>query len=192
MRCISCHRLSWRFICDICATTILQPSISKRKIGTLEVYSFYKYQHISKYITAKYSLLGFRIYRAFGRITTKPFMQNFTQTLDNPIYIIGIDEKVRYGYSNVAILTHSMKTQHTLPLHHTLIAQNPVNYAGKTLDFRLNNPRNFRYRGKEGIDAILVDDTITTGVTLQEAYITLKEHNVNVLFALTLSDAKEE
>jgi len=116
-------------------------------------------------------------------------MQSFAQSLQEPIYIIGIDEKIRYGYSHVSILAHSMKTPLSIPLHHKLIAQNSVNYAGKSLDYRLNNPRDFRYTGKENIDAILVDDTITTGVTLQEAYITLQQHNVNVLFALTLSDS---
>jgi len=59
------------------------------------------------------------------------------------------------------------------------------------LDFRLENSRDFRYSGKSDIEAILVDDTITTGITLQEAYILLEKYNVNVLFALTLADAKE-
>lgn len=192
MRCISCHRLSIKAICPLCATTILQPSVSIRKIGSLEVYSFYNYHNISKYIVSKYSIFGYRIYKAFANMTVKPFMYAFIKSVQKPIYIIGIDETIKYGYSNVAILSHAMKTSHTIVLHHSLIAQNRVNYAGKSLDFRLNNPRDFIYRGKEGIDAILVDDTITTGVTLQEAYSTLQKHHVNVLFALTLSDAKIE
>jgi competence protein ComFC len=137
-------------------------------------------------------MMGYRIYKAFANMTVKPFMHEFINGVEKPIYIIGIDETIKQGYSNVAILTHAMKTPLSIPLHHSLIAQNRVNYAGKSLQFRLDNPRDFKYKGKEGIDAILVDDTITTGVTLQEAYSTLQQHNVNVLFALTLSDAKVE
>ncbi|MEA2028562.1 MAG: ComF family protein [Campylobacterota bacterium] len=191
MRCISCHRLSWKSICSTCSTTILKPSISKRMVGSLEVYSFYHYQNISKYIASKYTMHGYLIYRALANITTKPFMQEFSQSLSKPLYIIGIDEKIRYGYSHVAILTHVMQTPLSIPLHHKLVAQNQVNYAGKSLDYRLNNPRDFKYSGKGDIEAILVDDTITTGITLQEAYITLQQYNVKILFALTLSDAKE-
>jgi len=192
VRCISCHRLSYSTICELCATTILHPSISMRKIGSLEVYSFYNYHNISKYIISKYTMQGYLVYRAFAKITIKPFIKNFIKGLDSPIYIIGIDEEPKHGYSNVAVLTHSMYTPLSIPLHYKLIAQNKVNYAGKSLEYRLNNPRDFRYCGKEGIEAILVDDTITTGITLQEAYSTLQKHDVKVLFALTLSDAKIE
>ena len=191
MRCLSCHQLSLVAICKECKESILKPSITKRDIGDLEVYSFYKYQNISDFITSKYSVVGYRIYKELAKITTKPFINKFIENIDNPIYIIGIDEHINYGYSNVAILTHSMKTKLSTPLHNTLIAQNRVSYAGKSLDFRLENSRDFRYSGKSDIEVILVDDTITTGITLQEAYILLKRYNVDVIFALTLADAKE-
>ncbi len=71
------------------------------------------------------------------------------------------------------------------------MAQNRVSYAGKTLQYRIENPRNFIYKGTSSVDAILVDDIITTGITLQEAQNVLLSHGVNVLFALTLADAKE-
>jgi len=71
------------------------------------------------------------------------------------------------------------------------MAQNRVHYAGKDLQFRLNHPRHFTYTGKSYIDVILVDDIITTGITLQEAQKVLIQHNVNVLFALTLADVEE-
>jgi competence protein ComFC len=41
------------------------------------------------------------------------------------------------------------------------------------------------------VHAILVDDIITTGITLQEAQKVLMQHGVNVLFALTLADVEE-
>jgi len=190
MRCLSCHQLSLMAICKECKRGIFKPQITKREIGGLEVYSFYKYQDISDFITSKYSVMGYRIYKELAKITTKPFMKRFIKNIDKPIYIIGIDEHNNYGYSNIAILTHSMKSKLSIPLHHTLIAQNRVSYAGKSLEFRVNNSRDFKYIGKNNIDAILIDDTVTTGITLQEAYILLKTYNVNILFALTLADAK--
>ncbi len=104
---------------------------------------------------------------------------------------MGIDEYVKSGYAHVALLTRAMKTKTSIPKHSALMARNRVNYSGKSLQFRLQNPREFVYKGKENIDAILVDDIITTGITLQEAQKVLMAHGVNVLFALTLADVQE-
>ncbi len=73
----------------------------------------------------------------------------------------------------------------------TLHASSDVKYAGKSLEFRLNNPRNFKYTGPKNIDVVLVDDIVTTGSTLKEAKEVLKNHNVNVLFSLVLADLRE-
>ena len=120
----------------------------------------------------------------------KPFIQKFVQEDSSPVGIIGIDETVKSGYSHVACLTQKMKTTVSTPYHASLLSQNSVNYAGKTLQYRLDHPRDFQYKGPKGIDVILVDDIITTGITLQEAQLTLQKHQVNVLFALTLADAQ--
>jgi len=40
------------------------------------------------------------------------------------------------------------------------------------------------------IEVILVDDIVTTGLTLQEAETILNKNGIVVLFALTLADAK--
>ncbi|TET87658.1 MAG: ComF family protein, partial [Sulfurovum sp.] len=95
------------------------------------------------------------------------------------------------GYAHVALLTRAMKTKYSKPLHASLMARNRVNYSGKTLQYRLENPRDFVYKGVSDIDVILIDDIITTGITLQEAQKVLTEHGVNVLFALTLADVEE-
>ncbi len=58
------------------------------------------------------------------------------------------------------------------------------------LDFRLDNPRGFVYNGLSDIDVILVDDIITTGLTIQEAKEKLEDNGVRVLFAITLADAR--
>ena len=124
-------------------------------------------------------------------MTMKPFIEEFVESDDRRVYIVGVDEYVKSGYAHVALLTHAMKTKYSIPLHSTLMARNRVNYSGKDLQFRLNNPRDFVYTGKSNIDVILVDDIITTGITLQEAQKVLIQHGVNVLFALTLADVEE-
>ena len=134
---------------------------------------------------------GYRIYKALANMTLKPFIEEFVESDDRDVYIVGIDEIVKNGYAHVALLTRAMKREYVIPQHCALMAQNRVNYSGKSLQFRLENPRDFIYTGKSNIDVILVDDIITTGITLQEAQKVLLSHDVNVLFALTLADVEE-
>jgi competence protein ComFC len=166
-------------------------NIGTRKIGTLDVISFYKYSTLESLLLTKHKPEGYRIYKALAKITMKPFIEEFIENDDRKVYIVGIDEYVKSGYSHVALLTRAMKTKYSLPLHSSLMAQNRVNYSGKDLQFRLSNPRNFKYTGKRNVDVILVDDIITTGITLQEAQKVLLENGVNVLFALTLANVEE-
>jgi len=154
------------------------------------VISFYRYSVIEPLLLHKHKPEGYRIFRDLAKVTLKPFIENFVREDPKPVAIIGIDETIKNGYSHVAAMTRQMKTRISKPLHAALLSRNSVNYAGKTLQYRLNHPRDFRYRGPEGIDAILIDDIITTGITLQEAQSILKHHHVNVLFALTLADAR--
>lgn len=191
MRCLSCQKISFRTFCKECQKSILKPNITKRVIGTLDVYSFYKYSSIEPILLTKHTALGYRVFSAIADITFKPFINEFILNDSRKVYIVGIDEKVKNGYSHVALLTNSMKSKFSKVLHASLISSNNTTYSGKTLQFRLENPRNFTYRGKKDIDAILIDDIITTGTTLQEAQKVLEENGVNVLFALTLADAKE-
>ncbi len=125
-------------------------------------------------------------------MTMKPFMQEFTENNDGDVYIVGVDEYVKSGYAHVSLLTSAMKSKTSIPEHASLLATKRVNYSGKSLQYRLDNPREFVYTGTEDVHAILVDDIITTGITLQEAQKVLMQHGVNVLFALTLADVEEE
>jgi len=190
VRCISCHKLSWNTFCSRCQIKLLKPSITKRKVGSLEVYSFFKYQHIEDLLLTKHTSQGFILYKALAKMVFRPFIRNFIYNDSRKVYIIGIDEVVKNGYSHVALLTHQMRYRKVEILHSKLIAQNPIKYAGKTLEFRLSNPRDFVYSGVPNIEVILVDDIITTGLTLQEAKRVLEQSGVVVLFALTLADAK--
>ena len=191
MRCYACGRLSWNILCDTCKTQLFHPTIGTRTVGTLDVVSFYKYTALEPLLLTKHTPQGYRIYKELAKMTLKPFIEEFIEHDDGNVYIVGIDEVLQNGYAHVALLTRSMNTSHTIPLHASLLAQNRVQYAGKDLQFRLNNPRDFIYTGKNNIDVILVDDIITTGITLQEAQKVLLSHGINVLFALTLADVEE-
>ncbi len=191
MRCLSCHRLSRTVICPECRERLLIPTVTKRKVGTLEVISLFKYKNIESFLLTKHTPLGYRLYRYFSRVFVKPFMDDFATHIDETVTLIAIDERCHGGYSHTALLSHEAKGPKIEVAHSTLLAQNRVNYAGRSLQFRLDNPRDFRYTGRAGIEAVLIDDIITTGVTLQEAQQELERHGVEVLFALTLADARE-
>ena len=191
MRCFSCSKLSIPILCEACVNQLFRINMGTRTIGTLDVISFYKYSVLESLLLTKHKPEGYRIYKALAKMTMKPFIQEFAENAEGEVYIIGVDEYVKSGYAHVAVLTHTMQSKKIKPLHSSLMAQNRVNYSGKDLQFRLANPRNFKYTGKKNIDVILVDDIITTGITLQEAQKVLLSHGVNVLFALTLADVEE-
>jgi competence protein ComFC len=191
MRCYLCAKLSFSIFCKTCKDNLLTTRVYTRKIGTLDVISFYKYSMLESLLLTKHKPEGYRVYKALANMTLKPFIDEFIKSDDRKVYIIGVDEYVKSGYSHVALLTHAMKRKDSIPLHSSLMARNRVKYSGKDLQFRLNNPRDFVYTGKSDIDVILVDDIITTGISLQEAQKVLIESGVNVLFALTLADVEE-
>ena len=190
MRCFACHSLSFSVICLPCQRTIFKPTIKKRTVGLLDIYSFYSYSTIESLLLLKHKQQGYRVFNYLAKITLKPFIEEFTLQDKRNITIIGVDEKIKNGYSHVACMTKQMQTSHSFVQHASLISQNSINYAGKTLKYRQNNPRDFIYRGKENINAILIDDIITTGLTLKEANQTLQKHKVSVEFALVLADVR--
>ena len=191
MRCYSCSKLSFDILCKRCKAELFVPTISTRKVGTLDVISFFKYATLEPLLLTKHKPEGHRIYKALANMTMKPFMEEFAEHDDGDVYIVAIDEHVKSGYSHVALLSHAMKSRHVIPQYGALMARNRVNYSGRSLQFRLDNPRDFVYTGKKDVDVILVDDIVTTGITLQEAHKVLMQHGVNVLFALTLADVEE-
>jgi competence protein ComFC len=64
-----------------------------------------------------------------------------------------------------------------------------VSYSGKSKQFRLLNPRDFELKKVNEKSVILVDDIITTNLTLTQAVTALQKENIEVLFCLTLADA---
>jgi len=191
MRCISCHRLSIEIVCSSCDEKLFKANISKRRVANMEVISLFKYKNIEQFLLTKHTSIGYRVYRYFSKNFIAPLIHKYVDASATKVHIIPIDESVSSGYSHTALLAHGIDTPLGIVYHAKLLATNRVNYAGKSLQFRLDNPRDFIYTGRENIDAIILDDIITTGITLQEAEIELSRHGVNVLFALTLADARD-
>ncbi len=190
MYCLICNNLSFSHICKRCKKEFLTPKITKRVLSNgLEVYSFYKYKYIEKLLLTKHKFIGYFIYNIMAKESFKKFADTFF--LEKPIYSFAIDDNINNGYSHSAILNKALKSNTIKPLFSKLRATNHINYSGKTLSFREANPRKFQYTFKENINAVLVDDIITTGTTLREADILLVKYKVNVLFALTLADARD-
>lgn len=188
MKCQSCEGFSFSLVCKRCKKTYLTPSFFKRELQKdFFVYSFYEYEQIKELINSKYYFHGDKIYKILAELSFKKFAKNFNYK--NTI-AIPIDDHTRHNFSQTSILAMSLKCKNIMPIYSTLKAKNNVKYAGRDLEFRKNNPRNFMYNGKENLQIILVDDIVTTGLTILEAKETLEKYGCEILFALTLSDAK--
>jgi len=190
MYCLLCGNFSFNHICKKCKKEFLKPSLYKRVIDSdFEVYSFYKYSAIKNLILTKHKFVGYFIYHILARESFQKFAKEFKFT--DQIYSFACDDHIKSGYSHTAILNKYLNSTFIKPVYSVLRAQNQVNYSGKSLQFRESNPRNFKYSYRSNIDAIIVDDIITTGTTIKEAKKTLEANGVNLLFALTLADARE-
>jgi len=188
MRCQLCLNLSWQPICKNCLDILLTPTLSKRVLDDgLEVYSSYKYSEISKLLHTKHTYIGAKIFLQLGKHAISPFVKAFE---NQDIYILPIDDHVRSGYSHSAILARSI-SQHIKPIYGALRAKNKIRYSGQKLSVRQKNKRDFKLTCRADIDVILIDDIVTTGNTLIEARECCKKENINVLFAITLADARE-
>jgi len=187
LRCLSCSSLSFKIFCRECQREFLTPSLYKRDIKKFSIYSLFKYGDISEILTTKHTPVGYRVYKFLGKEILKPFIIEFIKNYGREIYIIGVDEKVKSGYSHIALLTHQLNgIENIKVLHSAILSQNSVSYSGKSREFRLKNPRKFIYSGKRDIEVILIDDIITTGTTLKEARDILEKSGVKVLFGVTL------
>ncbi len=189
MRCLSCECFSLIHICKDCQNRYLKPSLHKRELSAKTIaLSFYKYEDIKDLLHTKHTPLGYYIFDILAKNSFAFFAKNFEfSSLANSI---AIDDRLSSGYSHTAVLNHSLKSKYIKPLHNRLKAQNRVNYSGKSKEFRLLNPRNFKLSGVKNSDVILVDDIITTGTTLLEAQKIIENSNNNLLFSLTLADAR--
>ena len=188
MKCLSCESLSYQIICKTCQQNLLTPSFHKRELEKdFYNYSFYSFSEIEDLITSKYYFHGDRVFNILAKLSFQKFAQNFE--FDELVYSIGIDEHTRHEFSQTAILSRHLKSKDIKPIFNQLKATNTVKYAGHDLEYRQKNKRKFK-TSLANKKIILVDDLITTGTTILEAKKTLEKKNNEVLFSLTLADAK--
>lgn len=185
MKCLLCAKFSLKIICMHCLDCI-DVNLRKR-VGSdgFVVYSFFDYSNIEFLLKSKYTLIGSRIYKSLS-LKAASYMPKLDS---NDIYGIGIDDRALEYYSHSGIIVRCFSNI-VAPLYGVFVATNDVSYAGKSLEFRRQNKKHFKYSGKNNINAILFDDVVTTGTSIDEAREVLLSNGVNVLFALVLSDAR--
>ncbi len=188
MRCHLCLSISWQSLCKNCLKTILKPSPSKRVLEDgLIVYSVYSYKNIKNLLHTKHTYHGAKIFSELTKYALLPLVKTFTC---KDIYSLPIDDHTRSGYSHTAIIAHELR-EVIKPLYGKLRAKNRTRYSGKKLYIREREKRDFNLKCKENLDIVLIDDIVTTGNTLREAHAICKKNNINVIFAVTLANAKE-
>ncbi|WP_353662005.1 ComF family protein [Hydrogenimonas sp. SS33] len=183
MRCHSCRRFSFSPLCGACRKLYLRPEPSIRTLPSgLNVVSLYAYDEIEPFLLTKHHPHGWFIYRILAKeaFAVLERAEHF--------HAVAVDDDATGGYSHTALLAKGLAKRGYRSMHGVLRAQNRVSYSGQSREFRLSNPRDFRYSGPGGIDAVLVDDIVTTGLTLQEAQGVLMRHGVNVRGAIVLAD----
>ena len=190
MRCFACGVLSWHVICNDCLENLSLTKPSPRVLENgLKVYSFFSYSNVAPLLHVKHLFHGHKVYELLAKASFSKFVQDFEP--NEILHVIPIDDHVRSGYSHTAILAKALKSKNLKIHYNSLRSTSNVSYSGKSLNYRKANPRCFTCKLKKPLDIILVDDIITTGSTLLEASMMLKEEGHNPLFALTLADAKD-
>lgn len=189
MLCLTCKNLSFEIICKDCQKNLLTPSFHKREIDDgFFNYSFYSLSELEDLLNSKYHFFGDKVFNILAKLSFEKFAQNFS--FDSKILAIPIDDHTRHDFSHTAILANHLKSKFITPKYNTLKATNIVKYAGKDLEFRQKNPRKFKVTKLSNQLTILCDDLITTGATIKQAKDALEKENNQVLFSLTLADAK--
>lgn len=187
MKCITCENFSLFIICKSCQKRLLNPSLYKKEIDDgFYNYSFYSFSDIEELLNSKYYFYGDKIFNILAKLSFKKFAENFFY--DENIYSIAIDEHTRHHFSQTAILSKHLNSKCIKPLYGKCSSKNIVKYAGKDLEFRKKNKRDFQV-SISNKKIILVDDLITTGTTILEAKKTCEKKQNEVLFSLTLCDA---
>ncbi|ANV97714.1 hypothetical protein BBW65_02340 [Helicobacter enhydrae] len=187
MKCIVCAKWSFRLICTQCLDQI-KITPSTRLVDEMSVYSFYAYSDVELLIHYKYQAVGARIYHILAHKAKDYYLQNISAPLSD-VYGVGIDDCVDKGYSHNGVILKAFQEVGICPIYGQLIAKNQIRYAGKTLQYRKDHPKNFQSSVSDK-QVVLFDDIITTGTSLKEAKHLLEKQNNQVLFALTLCNAR--
>lgn len=189
MRCANCGHFSLAVICKICKDHLRSSPARTRVLdGDFKIYSFFDYSEVKNLLHSKHLFHGSFVYGALANLSFKVFARKFS--FGSPVHAVPIDDRAVSGYSHTAILARALKSRDVRPIYACLHAGSNVSYHGKDLAFRLKNPRNFKLLKRPKFPVILIDDIVTTGTTIDEARRTLQKAGCEVLFALTLADAR--
>jgi competence protein ComFC len=190
MRCMMCERWSiFSHICSTCQKEFLTPSLHKRKIlGSIPVYSFFSYSDIEPLLLTKHTDLGYYLYTIMAKRSMQQFAKEWRY--EQRVASLSIDDHAASGYAHTAILNRALKSSLITPLYGKLRATKQHKYAGKSVEERLANPREFKYVAFDEEEVMLVDDIVTTGTTLTEAAEVLHAQGKKVILCLTLTDAQ--
>lgn len=191
MRCFNCGSFTLLDLCEDCVSELGEFSLGTRELENgFKVYSFYKYHDIKHLLHSKHKFYGYFVFNALAQISFAQFKKIFVPP--ECINAVPLDDKVENNlYSHSAILARYLKTKMIKPLYRVLRARSQVKYSGQSIAFRQTHKREYELLKKPQFPVILVDDIITTGLSLLEAKQVLEKNKICVLFALVLADAKD-
>ena len=205
MRCVNCGAFSLRTICAACAANLAECRLSMRQVEGFSVFYYYGYSEIRELILSKHHEYGAAVLARIASLSLAKFPlhlrreisanpQNYEAFKTDGIFkfnAVPLDDDARSGYSHTAILARALKSKLIEPKFHCLRAQNRVKYTGQSLEFRLKHKRNFKILTSPQFPVILVDDIITSGLSMLQARESLIDGGFMPVCGLVLANAKE-
>lgn len=188
MLCFNCGNVSLFSFCGECRKILSEHSLAYKKIANKKVYYFYSYSDIKHLLHSKHKFHGSFVYSALAKLSFKIFAESFS--FGQEINSVPVDDKIKGSYSHSAILARELRSKDLKPLYNVFRSKSKVSYSGKSLAFRQNNKRDFVLNKIPKNPIILVDDVITSGETLKQAFELFEANKVEVLFALVLANAQ--
>lgn len=205
MRCVNCGAFSLRTICAACAANLAECRLSMRQVEGFSVFYYYGYSEIRELILSKHHEYGAAVLARIASLSLAKFPlhlqreisanpQNYETFKTDGIFkfnAVPLDDDARSGYSHTAILARALKSELIEPKFHCLRTQNRVKYTGQSLEFRLKHKRNFKILTTPKFPVILVDDIITSGLSMLQARESLIDGGFMPVCGLVLANAKE-
>ena len=206
MRCVNCGAFSLRTICAACAANLAECRLGMRQVEGFSVFYYYGYSEIRELILSKHHEYGAAVLARIASLSLAKFPFHLQREISaNPqnyeafkttdgifkFNAVPLDDDARSGYSHTAILARALKSKLIEPKFHCLRAQNRVKYTGQSLEFRLKHKRNFKILTPPKFPVILVDDIITSGLSMLQARESLMQGGFMPVCGLVLANAKE-
>ncbi|WP_297961329.1 ComF family protein [uncultured Campylobacter sp.] len=206
MRCVNCGAFSLRTICAACAANLAECRLGMRQVEGFSVFYYYGYSEIRELILSKHHEYGAAVLARIASLSLAKFPLHLQREISaNPqnyeafkttdgvfkFNAVPLDDDARSGYSHTAILARALKSELIEPKFHCLRAQNRVKYTGQSLEFRLKHKRNFKILTPPQFPVILVDDIITSGLSMLQARESLIDGGFMPVCGLVLANAKE-